>query len=134
MKFDVAPGLLLGGLLASFSIAANIRRGDPHLVSMFPDLTGLIFAVALPIGIYLVMRRGRGGLDRDDLIWSGMRLTFAAAPVFAVGMGAFAWWWFPSRPLPLVAFSFFGTLVVSAILGVVVSWLAGRLVGRPVGT
>lgn len=127
MKLDVALGLGLGSLLAALSIAGNIRRGDPHLVSVFP---GLIIAIVLPIGIYLLMRRMSSEADRDDLTLAGMRMTTAAASLFALAIAAFAWWWFPTRPVRLVAFLLFGTLVATWVLGLVASLVLARLVGR----
>lgn len=127
MRSDVVLGIGLGSLLAALSIAGNIRRGDPHLLSTFP---GLIIAIVLPVGIYLLMRHRASKVDRDDLTLAGMRMTIAAASVFALALAGFAWWWFPARPLPLVAFALVGTLVGTWVLGVVSSLVSARLVGK----
>ena len=90
MTSSLAFGVVLGMLLSAVSIAGNMRRGDVHLVSIFPDLVGVAL---LAVAIYLVTRRQSGRLARQQLLWFGLRQVFVAGVVFATVITVFALGW-----------------------------------------
>lgn len=107
MASSLGFGVALGVLLSAVSIAGNMRRGDAHLVSIFPDLVGVAL---LAISIYLITRRQRGRLDRHDLMWFGLRQVLAAAVVFAIAAAIFTQSWLRPGSGPLAYVMFLATL------------------------
>ena len=101
MTSSLAFGAALGMLLSAVSISQNIRRGDPHLVSTFPDLIGMVlFAVT----IYIVTRRQSGRLARQELLWFGLRQVFVGGMVFATVLTLFSLGWFRGGSIAYVMF------------------------------
>jgi hypothetical protein len=115
----VLLGLACGTVAATVSIAGNLRRGDPHLVSTFPDLAAVLVAPAVLLIAMLRMRGAR--LDRDALGAAGRRLTVTAAGVFCLLLGAFAWYWLRSFGLAtyVAGTSFISILIAGFVVSLV---------------
>lgn len=120
MMSSIRFGMLLGVVVSTLSILGNLRRGDPHLVSLFPDLVGVALIV---LAISFVTRRQRGRLDLQDLMWFGLRHTLAAAMVVAVLLAIFTLWWMPGTHTIAYAV-FLGSLASVMGLGGCASLLA----------
>jgi hypothetical protein len=101
---DKIVGVVLGAVVCALVIVGNVRRGDAHLVSVYPDVVSVAVA---PLVIYGIGRRRRlNGESSDSIQAFGARVGAIAGAVFAVGLAAFAFYWLAAVP-PLV----FGTAV-----------------------
>jgi hypothetical protein len=97
MTNDNIIGVVLGSIVCAVVIAGNIRRADPHLVSLYPD--GFSVAVA-PLVVYAVGRRRRlNGESSDAIQVFGARVGAIAGSLFAAGIGAFTLYWLAAPPL-----------------------------------
>jgi hypothetical protein len=97
MTNDKIIGVVLGSIVCAVVIAGNVRRGDPHLVSTYPDVVSVAVA---PLVVYLVGRRRRlNGESSATVQTFGVRVGAIAGAVFAAGLGAFAMYWLVAWPL-----------------------------------
>jgi hypothetical protein len=110
----VGAGLLSTGV----AVASNLQRGNPHRVSMAPDLLTLFIVVAV---VWFAVRWA-GGQPRVAGRDSARTATVAASAVSAIGMGAFTLWYLPSHALVLGA--------LGAGSGFVFAYLAGTAASR----
>lgn len=123
MRSPSVVGSAAGLFAVAVSVTGNLRRGDPHLVSLFPDLLSL---TVVCLAMWVAMRRLAslpGARARD----AAFHLTTAAATVSAIGHAAFTVWYLPPHPVSLGVFSGLGTAALMAIIG----WAAARLALRP---
>jgi hypothetical protein len=98
-----SPWVIGGGaglLAAATAVASNLWRGDPHLVSTAPDLLTLVIVGGL---VWLAVKRVAAH-DRARAVRAGRHAALAASGTFAVGMGAFTWWYLPSHAFALAGF------------------------------
>lgn len=107
-------GVVLGLAVSALSISGNLRRGDPHLVSIAPDL---ISAMAIAVLTYSVVRRAirrqSPGAGRE----AGMHTAFIASVVCATAMAVFTWWYLPTHAPSLAAFSAIGSFMLVFVVG-----------------
>ena len=97
MTTDRIIGVVLGAIVCAVVIAGNVRRGDPHLVSAYPDVVSVAVA---PLVVYVIGRRRRlNGESSDSIQAFGVRVGAIAGALFAVGLSAFTLYWFGTRPL-----------------------------------
>jgi hypothetical protein len=97
MTNDKIIGVVLGSIVCAVVIAGNVRRADPHLVSVYPDLVSVAVA---PLVVYGAgHRRRRNGESADSIQAFGVRVGATAGAVFAVGLGAFTLYWLAAWPL-----------------------------------
>jgi hypothetical protein len=118
MRLPEALGAAAGLLGATVSVVSNLRRGDPHLVSVAPDLLSLAVMSCL---VWLAVARV-GAQDRANTPVACRRATLAAGIVFGVA-GGFTWWYLPSHPFVLGS--------VSALVGFSFIYLVGLVAARP---
>jgi hypothetical protein len=91
MTNDIFFGVVLGSLICAVVIAGNVRRSDPHSVSVYPDVVSIAVA---PIAVYVAGRRRRlRGQSSEAVQAFGVRVGVMAGAVFASGLGAFALYW-----------------------------------------
>ena len=96
MKKDIVIGVVIGALVCAVVIAGNVLRFDPHLVSVYPDVVSVAIA---PLVVYVVGRRRRLGGEFSEAVRAfGIRVGAIAGAVFAVGLGAFTWYWLGGWP------------------------------------
>ena len=97
MTNDKTLGVVLGSIVCAVVIAGNVRRADPHLLIVYPDVVSVAVA---PLVVYVVGRRRRlNGESSDSIQAFGIRVGATAGAVFAVGLGAFTLYWFTAWPL-----------------------------------
>src|SRR5688572_20799555 len=97
MTNDRIFGVVLGSIVCAVVIAGNVRRADPHLVSVYPDV---ISVAVVPVVVYIVGRRRRlKGGSSDSIQAFGARVGATAGAVFAAGLGAFTVYWLAAWPL-----------------------------------
>lgn len=131
VKDDASLGIGLGLLLAGVSIAGNVLRGDPHLVSTFPHLAGLFI---IPAGVFVLLRwRRSAGADPGQLWRSGSVVVLSSATVSALLVATFTAFWFspPSR-WPLTVFSLVGTFAFTWIFGYAAALVSVKVLGPKV--
>ena len=94
---DKIIGVVLGSIVCAVVIAGNIRRADPHLVSVYPDVVSV---AVVPLVVYVVGRRRRLNGESSQAVQSfGVRVGAIAGAVFAAGLGVFTLYWFAAWPL-----------------------------------
>lgn len=108
---DNTIGVVLGTLLCAVVITGNVLRSDPHLVSVFPDVVSIAVA---PLVVYVAGRRRRlNGGSSEAVQAFGVRVGAIAGAVFAVGLGAFAFYWLTAwPPLAFGSAAAFGSVFV----------------------
>jgi hypothetical protein len=106
-----AAGLLAGAT----AVASNLRRGEPHLISIFPDLlTFMIVGTLVWLAVW--------GVRTDDRVHANharRQTTLVASSTFAVCIGAFAWWYLPSNSILLAGFAALSGFVLTYLVGFV---------------
>jgi hypothetical protein len=112
-------GITAGLAASGLSIASNLRRGDPHLVSAGPDLVAAIVVAAL---IYNAVRQSGASPSHGAGRGAGMLATLLASGICAVTMAAFTWFYLPIHSLTLAAYA----AGVSFVLVYVVGYIATR--------
>ena len=91
MTNDNIIGVILGAIICAVVIAGNVRRADPHLVSVFPDMFS---AAVAPLVVYVVGRRRRRNGEAAKAVQAfGIHVGAIAGAVFAIGLAAFALYW-----------------------------------------
>jgi len=91
MTNDTFFGVVLGSLICAVVIGGNVRRSDPYLVSVYPDVVSTAVA---PIAVYVAGRRRRlRGQSSEAVQAFGVRVGVIAGAVFASGVGVFALYW-----------------------------------------
>lgn len=109
------------GLLSTIVVvASNLRRGDPHLVSTAPDLLTLAVVVAV---VWFAVRRVVAQ-DQREPQRSAQTTTIVAGAVFALGMGAFTWWYLPSHAIVPAGFAAISGFALVCLVGFVVRRIA----------
>jgi drug/metabolite transporter (DMT)-like permease len=120
MRSPWVLGIIAGCAASALSIASDLRRGDPHLVSAAPGLLGVIAIAAL---IYTIVRRSDSrGSGRE----AGMQATLGASGVCALALAAFTWFYLPNHPLTLAGFAAVGSVVMVYIVGYAATLLGVR--------
>ena len=77
-------------------IAGNVRRSDPHIVSVYPDVVSVAVA---PLAVYVAGRRRRLSGESSEAVQAfGVRVGAIAGAVFAAGLGAFTLYWLAAWP------------------------------------
>ena len=123
MTNDKILGAVLGSIVCAVVIAGNVRRADPHGVSVYPDIVSVAVA---PLVVYMDGRRRRlNGESSDSIQAFGVRVGATAGAVFAAGLGAFTLYWFGARP-PLWAFGTGVAFSTVFVLSCFSAYLAGR--------
>jgi hypothetical protein len=129
MTRDRGTGVVLGLLVCAVVIAGNVHRGNPHLLSVYPDLAALVIA---PVVIYLLARRRRRRGDAPEVVRGfGVRTGAVAGVVFAIGLGLFTVL-YGTGPWPLWVFAgatAFGSVL---LLSTAAAYAAAR--GRSMAT
>jgi hypothetical protein len=122
MTTDKTIGIVLGLIVCAVVIAGNLRRGDAHLVSVYPDAVGVAIA---PLVVYVVGRRRRlkGGSSASIQAF-GIRVGAIAGVVFATGLGGFSLYWL--GPWPLWAFGSSVALGSVFVLSCFAAYAAGH--------
>jgi len=128
MKKDDVLGLALGTLMGTYVVVGNVLRGDPHLVSVFPDGVGFAI-VPVFLSVALVWAARHGG-ERASLQRSGRRISALGAIVFASILAGFAVMWFSHASPGLVLFGSAGAFLLTLALGALTTWLCSRAVPR----
>jgi hypothetical protein len=113
-------GIIAGLAASGLSIASNLRRGDPHLVSAGPDLVAAIVVAAL---IYNAVRRSGAPSSDGTGREAGRQATLVASGVCALALAGFTWAYLPMHSLTLAAYA----AGVSFVLVYVVGYAATRL-------
>ncbi|MEZ5293799.1 MAG: hypothetical protein R2745_22135 [Vicinamibacterales bacterium] len=107
-------GSIAGVVAAVVSAAGNLRRGDPHALSTAPDLATLATITVL---VGLAVWRSAAG-DGDQVFRRGRRAAVGAGATFAVGAGAFAWWYFPHHSIALASYAALTAFAMAGVVGV----------------
>lgn len=123
MKADAPMGIAAGMATATVSMAANLWRADPHLVSAAPDATS---AVVLVLLIYRSVRHASRQARTEDAWRVAIGTTIIAAATCAASMGMFTWWYLPSRSLTLAFVGAGMTFGLVAIVGITAAYVAVR--------
>jgi hypothetical protein len=123
MRSPSRLGVSVGLVAVAVSVVGNLRRGDPHLVSAFPDLLSL---AVVWLAMFVAMRR-LATLPPSTARNAAVHLTTVAAMVDAIGMAAFTVWYLPPHPLSLGVVGGLAAAVLMALIG----WAAARLALRP---
>lgn len=120
-------GVLLATLLMGFCLFGNSLGGDRHLVSIFPWAVSLL---AFPLVIYpgLHMRARNGPATAAQLRRAGWSIVWPAAIVFACFTTALSVATFAHPATILLAVVFAGTLVATAILGLLCVQLCALII------
>jgi hypothetical protein len=88
---------VLGAIVCAVVIAGNVRRADPHLVSVSPDVVSVALA---PLVVFAIGRhRRKNGESSDSIRMFGVQVGAIAGAVFAVGLGVFTMYSFAAWPL-----------------------------------
>lgn len=110
MPAAVRFGILLGALAAGLSLAGNLWRSDPHLLSVFGSMLEPVVVFA---AVFVATRRRRlAGWHPAQVVRFGRAAGATAGLVFAVAFAVFARWWFPRGTL---AFHLFGPALAFAM-------------------
>jgi hypothetical protein len=122
MTNDTFFGVVLGALICAVVIGGNVRRSDPHLVSVYPDVVSVAVA---PIAVYLAARRRRlRGQSSEAVQAFGVRIGAIAGAVFATGFGTFTSFWLAAWPLSVfVTGAAFGSVFLLSFFS---AYAAGR--------
>lgn len=97
MTNDKIIGVVLGSIVCAVVIAGNVRRANPHLVSVYPDVVSVAVA---PLVVYVIGRRRRlNGASSEAVQAFGVRVGAIAGAVFAAGLAAFTLYWLAAWPL-----------------------------------
>lgn len=122
MSAHLGLGVVAGLLAAGVSVGANLRRGDPHLISTAPDVV-----TALIVGLIVCWAVWQAALrDRAQARIAAHETALAASSTFAVAMGAFAWWHFNHYSFGIVAFAAATSFGLAYLFGVVAARVAAR--------
>ncbi len=123
-------GIGAGIVAAALSVAGNVWRGDPHLVSAYPDV---LSAAVVPAAVWFAVRRwsGDGGATGAS-VTAGWYMTAVAASVSAVIHVCFTAYWLPSGWSALVPITAILAFAFTLILGTLAATAAGRSVGPAV--
>lgn len=122
MSVHLGLGILAGLLSAGVSVGANLRRGDPHLISTAPDVV-----TALIVGLIVCWAVWQAALrDRAHAKVAAHRTALLASSTFAVAMSAFSWWYFNNYSFALVAFAAGTSFGVAYLFGVVATRVAAK--------
>lgn len=90
-------GVMLGTMVCAVVIVGNTVRGDPHLVSTYPDVVSVAVA---PLVVYVAGRRRRLNGESSEAVQAfGVRVGAIAGAVFAGGLGVFTLYWLAAWPL-----------------------------------
>ena len=117
----VAVGLVVSGL----SIAGNLWRGDPHLVTTVPDVfTALVMAAVICLGLYRV------ATQEQVAVGASQGVIRAASVVFAVCLGTFTLIYLPSHSLLIAGFAALSGFVLVFVLGFAANLVARRIARR----
>jgi hypothetical protein len=111
MTNDNIIGVVLGTLVCAVVILGNILRSDPHFVSVYPDIAS---GAVAPLFVYVAGRRRRLNGESSEAVEAfGVRVGTIAGAIFAVGLGAFTFYWLAtSPPLAFGSAAAFGSVVV----------------------
>lgn len=113
----VAVGLVVSGL----SIAGNLWRGDPHLVSTVPDLfTALTVVAVIALGVCLVV------FQQPATRAAGPRATLVASSVCAACLGMFTLAYLPSHTVTIAGFAAITGFVLVYLIGFATNFLVRR--------
>ena len=116
-------GVAVGLVITALSIAGNLWRGDPHLVSTVPNLlTALVMAAVTFLGVY-------GAATREPATpGAGQIVTRAASGVFAACLGTFTLIYLSS--VVIAGFAALTGFVTVFVIGFVSSFVVGRILRR----
>lgn len=115
-------GVVAGLLAAAVSIAANLRRGDPHGLSTAPDILS-----ALIVGLVVWLAVRHAALQhRAHAQVAAHRTALAASITFAVAMTGFSWWYFNHGSLMMFAFASGTAFGLAYLFGVVATRVAAK--------
>lgn len=120
ITFAFVTGIVAGLAASALSIASNLRRGDPHLVSAGPDLLAAIVVAAL---IYYTVRQSGVALSLGAGRDEGVLATLVASAVSAGTLAVFTWVYLPIHSVALAAY----VAGVSFVLVYLVGYAATRL-------
>jgi hypothetical protein len=113
-----AAGLLAGAI----AVASNLRRGDLHSISTFPDLLTFVVAGTL---VWLAV----WGVRTDDRVHANharRQTALVASSTFAVCIGAFAWRYLPSSSILLAGSAALSGFVLTYLVGFVATMSFAR--------
>ena len=113
---DRALGALAGLAGAAASVAGNLARHDPHMVSTYPDV---LTALAAPLLIVLLVRIFR--LPKG----SPTDVALGAGAVHAAALGAYTAWWLPVA-ISLLTLAVAGSFAFAFLLAWPAAWAAWR--------
>lgn len=120
MSAHLGLGVVAGLLAAGVSVAANLRRGDPHLISTAPDVvTALIVGLIVSWAVWHAALR-----NRAHARLAAHRTALAASGTFAVAMSAFAWWYFNHVSFAMFVFGAGTAFGLAYLFGLVTSQVA----------
>ena len=122
MSAHLGLGVVAGLLAAGVSVGANLRRGDPHLISTAPDVvTALIVGLLVCWAVWQAAMR-----DRAHAQVAAHRTALVASSTFAVAMTAFSWWHFNHGSLVMFAFAAGTAFGLAYLFGVAAARVAAR--------
>jgi hypothetical protein len=107
----------------TLSIAVNLWRADPHLVSAAPDA---ISAIVLGLLIYRSVRHVSRQARTEDAWRVATGTTTIGAAICATSMAMFTWWHLQSHSLTLAIFGAGMSFSLVAIVGVIAAYAAVR--------
>ena len=122
MTKDKIVGVVLGAMVCAVVIAGNVRRADPHMVSVYPDIVSVALA---PLVVFAIGRHRRNNGESSDSIRAfGVHVGAIAGAVFAVGIGLFSMYSVAAWPL----WAFGGAVAFSTVflLSCWSAYLAGQ--------
>ena len=122
MSAHVGFGVVAGLLAASVSIGANLRRGDPHLISTAPDIM-----TALIVGLVIWLAVSQAALrDRAHARAAAHRAALTASGTFAAAMSAFTWWYLKLDSFAMFAFGAATAFGLAYLFGAVATRVTAR--------
>jgi len=111
-RLGFAAGLA-GSVVA---VAVNLLRGEPHLVSVLPDLlTAVALTALLAVAVHLAGRPA-GRVE-------GLRVSVAAGVTFGAAMSVFTLAYLPNHSIGIAAFAAVTSFAIACALGAVVTGL-----------
>ena len=122
MTAHLGLGVVAGLLAAGVSVAANLRRGDPRLISTAPDvMTAVIVGLIVAWAVWQAALR-----NPAHARVAAHRAALAASSTFAVAMSAFAWWYFNHVSFAMFAFTAGTALGLTYLFGLAATQVAAR--------
>lgn len=120
MPTPVVLGIAGGAVSATISIASNLWRADPDLVSAAPDVLSALLMAGL---VSLVVGKGIGAAGPVAATTAARRATRVAAGTCALPMGVFTWLYLPSHAFALAAAAAGMSFIYVSLVGLAATYI-----------